>query len=115
MLFLSHFYESIFSCKTYKLSLDAGCTCPNRDGTLGFGGCIFCSESGSGDFASSRNLSIKEQVEQAETKEEAKDLIAQAGMELTDDELNTVAGGRGFPYGGLGPAGSRSDRHPHHN
>lgn len=72
MLFLSHFYESIFSCKTYKLSLDAGCTCPNRDGTKGFGGCIFCSESGSGDFASSRNLSIKEQVEQAKKRVETK-------------------------------------------
>ncbi len=58
---------------------------------------------------------LKEQVEQAETKEEAKDLIAQAGMELTDDELNTVAGGRGLSFGGQGAAGSRPDRHPHHN
>lgn len=37
--------------KIYKLSLSAGCTCPNRDGSLGFGGCTFCSEGGSGDFA----------------------------------------------------------------
>ena len=37
--------------KIYKLSLSAGCTCPNRDGTLGYGGCTFCSEGGSGDFA----------------------------------------------------------------
>ena len=37
--------------KVYKLSLSSGCTCPNRDGTLGFGGCTFCSEGGSGDFA----------------------------------------------------------------
>ena len=72
MQFLSQFYESIFSAKTYKLSLDAGCTCPNRDGTKGTGGCIFCSESGSGDFASSRNLSIKEQVEQAKKLVESK-------------------------------------------
>ncbi len=72
MFSLSDFYESIFSAKTYKLSLDAGCTCPNRDGTKGLGGCIFCSESGSGDFASSRKLSIKEQVEQAKKLVESK-------------------------------------------
>lgn len=40
-----------FGCKVYKLSLDGGFSCPNRDGTLGYGGCIFCSGSGSGDFA----------------------------------------------------------------
>ena len=72
MFLLSQFYESVFSCKTYKLSLDAGCTCPNRDGTKGYGGCIFCSESGSGDFAAERNLSVKEQVEQAKKRVEAK-------------------------------------------
>lgn len=72
MLTLSHFYESIFSCKVYKLSLDAGCTCPNRDGTKGRGGCIFCSESGSGDFAANRNLPVKEQVAQAKKRVESK-------------------------------------------
>ena len=60
---LSEFYESIFCCKTYKISLDAGCTCPNRDGTKGTGGCIFCSQNGSGDFAAGRSLSIKQQTE----------------------------------------------------
>lgn len=72
MLTLSRFYESVFGCKTYKLSLDAGCTCPNRDGTKGFGGCIFCSESGSGDFAARRSLSVKEQVEEAKKLVESK-------------------------------------------
>ena len=72
MIPLSSFYESIFSCKVYKLSLDAGGTCPNRDGTKGHGGCIFCSESGSGDFAANRNLSVKEQVEQAKKRVESK-------------------------------------------
>ena len=72
MLSLSDFYESIFSCKVYKLAIDAGCTCPNRDGTKGVGGCIFCSESGSGDFASSGELSIKEQVEEAKKRVESK-------------------------------------------
>ena len=69
---LSVFYESIFGCKTYKISLDAGCTCPNRDGTKGRGGCIFCSQKGSGDFASSRNLTISEQIEQGKKLVESK-------------------------------------------
>ncbi len=69
---LSDFYKSIFGCKTYKIALDAGCTCPNRDGTKGTGGCIFCSQKGSGDFVSSKNLSIKEQVEQGKKLVESK-------------------------------------------
>ena len=76
---LSAFYESLFGCKTYKISLDAGCTCPNRDGTKGTGGCIFCSERGSGDFvarggeaASGRRLSIPEQIDQGKKLIESK-------------------------------------------
>ena len=69
---LSQYYESIFGCKTYKISLDAGCTCPNRDGTKGSDGCIFCSENGSGDFAAARSLSVKEQLEQGRALVEAK-------------------------------------------
>ncbi|MCR4822174.1 MAG: TIGR01212 family radical SAM protein [Treponema sp.] len=72
MVFLSDFYRSVFFCKVYKISLDAGCTCPNRDGSKGVGGCIFCSETGSGDFASSRNLSIKEQVDEGKKRVESK-------------------------------------------
>ena len=49
--------------KMYKISLDGGFTCPNRDGTLGTRGCIFCSQGGSGDFASDRHLSVTEQIE----------------------------------------------------
>ncbi len=56
--------------KVYKLALDGGFTCPNRDGTLGTEGCIFCSAGGSGDFAASHSLTISEQIE------EAKSLIA---------------------------------------
>ena len=48
---ISAYLKQRFGCKVVKLSLDAGLTCPNRDGTKGFGGCTFCSESGSGDFA----------------------------------------------------------------
>ena len=65
---LSDFYKNIFGEKTYKLSLDAGCTCPNRDGTKGRGGCIFCSENGSGDFASSSKLTVSAQIENAKFK-----------------------------------------------
>ena len=50
--------------KVYKITLDGGMTCPNRDGKTGRGGCIFCSESGSGDFAGSRACTITEQIEQ---------------------------------------------------
>ena len=59
---VSDFYKNIFGCKVYKVSLDAGCTCPNRDGTKGWGGCLFCSSRGSGEFASDKTLSITDQL-----------------------------------------------------
>lgn len=58
------FLKNYFGEKLYKVSLDGGFTCPNRDGTLGTEGCIFCSEGGSGDFASDASLPIKEQITQ---------------------------------------------------
>ncbi len=60
---LNNYLKERFGRKLYKISLDAGMSCPNRDGTLGHGGCIFCSAGGSGDFAASRNLTITEQIE----------------------------------------------------
>lgn len=57
-----------FGKKIYKISLDGGMTCPNRDGTLGTGGCIFCSAGGSGDFAEKRTSSLKEQMDLAKTR-----------------------------------------------
>ncbi len=57
-------YKEKYECKIYKLSLDGGFTCPNRDGTLSTKGCIFCSAQGSGDFAQ-RGNDIKAQLEQA--------------------------------------------------
>lgn len=48
---LSDHLKKTYGCKVYKLSLQSGCTCPNRDNTIGTGGCTFCSEGGSGDFA----------------------------------------------------------------
>jgi radical SAM protein (TIGR01212 family) len=52
-----------FGEKVYKVTLNGGMSCPNRDGTLGNGGCIFCSAGGSGDFAANRELSITEQID----------------------------------------------------
>lgn len=51
MIRLSDFLKERFGEKIYRLSLSSGCTCPNRDGTVGYGGCSFCSEGGSGEFA----------------------------------------------------------------
>lgn len=57
-----------FGEKVYRLSLNGGMTCPNRDGTIGERGCMFCSEGGSGDFASSPLLSITEQITAAKER-----------------------------------------------
>ena len=60
-----------FGTKVYRLSLQSGCTCPSRDGTIGTGGCTFCSEGGSGDFAAPL-LPIGEQIEAAKKRVDAK-------------------------------------------
>ena len=68
----NEYYRSLFGQKVYRIALDAGCTCPNRDGTVGYGGCIFCSGSGSGEFAADRDLPIRDQLEQAKARVRAK-------------------------------------------
>ncbi len=60
---LDIYLKETFGTKVYKIALDGGMSCPNRDGTLGTGGCIFCSGGGSGEFAASRRLSITEQID----------------------------------------------------
>ncbi|KAF5061229.1 hypothetical protein DSECCO2_317410 [anaerobic digester metagenome] len=60
---LNHDLRERFGEKVMKISLDGGFSCPNRDGTLSFDGCIFCSERGSGDFAGDRLSSLTEQFE----------------------------------------------------
>lgn len=65
---LNEHYRQKFGCKVYKLSLDGGFTCPNRDGTLSTGGCIFCSGSGSGEFAARECGSIAAQLEHAKSR-----------------------------------------------
>lgn len=64
---LNDYYRQKFGCKVYKLAIDGGFTCPNRDGTLGTGGCIFCSGDGSGFFAE-KGSSITEQLERAKAR-----------------------------------------------
>ena len=59
---LNSYLKNRFGKKIYKISLDAGMTCPNRDGSIDTRGCIFCSMGGSGDFAASRMLSITDQI-----------------------------------------------------
>ena len=59
---LDYEMRNTFGEKLYRITLNAGLTCPNRDGTLGVGGCIFCSPKGSGDFAGDKLLSISEQL-----------------------------------------------------
>ena len=70
-LSLSDYLKQTYGQKVYKISLQSGCTCPNRDGTISRGGCIFCSEGGSGDFAAPL-LPVKEQIDIAIKKVDAK-------------------------------------------
>ena len=69
---LNDHYRARFGCKVYKLSIDGGFTCPNRDGTLGVGGCIFCSAAGGGEFAAGAGPSVADQLEQAKARVSAK-------------------------------------------
>ncbi len=72
MIMLNDYLRATFGCKVYRLAIDGGFTCPNRDGTIGHGGCIFCSQSGSGDFATDRRLGITGQIEEAKKLVERK-------------------------------------------
>ena len=65
---LNDYLKEKFGCKVYKLAISGGMTCPNRDGTLSTDGCIFCSESGSGDFSEKHCNSVTEQIEKAKLK-----------------------------------------------
>ena len=69
---LNSYLKERFGCKVYKLAIDGGFTCPNRDGTIDTRGCIFCSKGGSGEVASSRELCIADQIEQGKRLVEKK-------------------------------------------
>ncbi|MBP5265203.1 MAG: TIGR01212 family radical SAM protein [Lachnospiraceae bacterium] len=60
---LSDYLKETFGCKVYKIALNGGFTCPNRDGKIDTGGCIFCSAGGSGEFAGNPAVSVTEQIE----------------------------------------------------
>lgn len=65
---LNQYLMETFHTKVYKIALNGNMSCPNRDGSIGHKGCIFCSEGGSGDFAGSPSLSITEQIEAGKQK-----------------------------------------------
>ena len=68
---LSDYLKEKYNTKVYKLSLTSGCTCPNRDGSISYGGCIFCSEGGSGDFAA-KNADLVTQIAEAKKRVDGK-------------------------------------------
>ena len=68
----NQYLKDTFGCKVYKISINAGFTCPNRDGKIDTRGCIFCSKGGSGDFAEDAKLSITEQIESGKRRVEKK-------------------------------------------
>lgn len=68
----NQYFQQRFGCKLYKLALDGGMSCPNRDGSKDSRGCIFCSGAGSGDFAEARAASVSEQIEAAKGRVQTK-------------------------------------------
>ncbi len=64
----NRYLRNRFGCKVYKISINGGFTCPNRDGTCGTRGCIFCSAGGSGDFAEDPRLSVTQQIEKGKAR-----------------------------------------------
>ena len=65
---LNYHYKEKYHCKVIKVSLNAGFTCPNIDGKVGYGGCIYCSKSGSGDFGGDISKSLSEQFDEIKDK-----------------------------------------------
>lgn len=87
---LNAYLKNRFGRKIYKLTLDGGMTCPNRDGKAGFGGCIFCGGNGSGSFCPSVDLSITDQIE--EGKKLLKNKIKEGGyIAYFQSHTNTYA------------------------
>lgn len=64
---LNNYLRELFGCRVQKITVDAGMTCPNRDGTISAGGCIYCNARGSGTGAFFRGMSVREQLEQGKT------------------------------------------------
>jgi radical SAM protein (TIGR01212 family) len=87
---LDKYLKNRFGCKVYKLALSANVTCPNRDGTKGERGCIFCSAGGSGEFAASPALPVTAQIDWAKQKIQAK-TQAQSYIAYFQSFTNTYA------------------------
>lgn len=68
MILINDRLKETYGCKVYKIALNGGFTCPNRDGTISEGGCIFCSAGGSGEFAEDPSLGITEQIERGKNR-----------------------------------------------
>ncbi|MBQ5915727.1 MAG: TIGR01212 family radical SAM protein, partial [Lachnospiraceae bacterium] len=88
---LDYYLKETFGTKVYKLALDGGMTCPNRDGTIGTGGCIFCSEGGSGDFAAKRDVSVRAQVDAAKLRVSSKISVDGSFIAYFQSYTNTYA------------------------
>lgn len=69
---LNSYLKNKFGCKVYKLAIDGGFTCPNRDGKIDTRGCIFCSKGGSGEFAESKEKSVTQQIDDGKKRVEKK-------------------------------------------
>lgn len=80
-----------FGTKVYKLALDGGFTCPNRDGTLDTRGCIFCSGSGSGEFAADSAADIPQQIEQAKRRIASKNRTGSTSPIFRISQTHTAA------------------------
>ena len=68
IVLLNEYLRERFGCKVYKIALNGGFTCPNRDGKIDTKGCIFCSAGGSGEFAENAALSVYEQIERGKER-----------------------------------------------
>lgn len=87
---LSDYCKDTFGEKLYKLSLDSGCTCPNRDGLLDTRGCLFCSAGGSGDFAASAH-GVRTEAALLRQLEEAKSRVRRKFSEGDSEEGRYIA------------------------
>lgn len=84
---LDYEMKARYGHKIYKIALDGGFTCPNRDGLIDARGCIFCSAGGSGDFAASRNQSITEQIEEGKQLLAGKRLSGQPEIDSKESPM----------------------------
>lgn len=83
---LNKYLKDTYGRKLYKISIDAGFTCPNRDGKIDNRGCIFCSGSGSGDFAEDRICSITQQIQSGKQR-----IIGKMPKNINENEANFIA------------------------